>query len=95
MITDEILMKFKRRMHLGDYEDENLKGILEKSANALIETCGEYDMSDGAFEELVFERSRYVYNDALEFFEDNFLSDINKLILKNAFEEFGDEDEAL
>jgi hypothetical protein len=29
--------------------------------------------------ELVFERTRYAYNDALEFFEDNFLSEITSL----------------
>ena len=94
MITDEILAKFKNRMHLGDYEDDNLLDILNKSAIALKSDCGDYDMKDEAFEELVFERSRYVYNDALEYFEDNFLSEINKLSLRKALEEMSDSDEA-
>lgn len=90
MITDEVLERFKSRMHLGDFENDNLKDILEKSAAALRHDCGEYEMTDEAFEELVFERSRYVYNDALEFFEDNFLSEINKLSLRKALEEMSD-----
>lgn len=95
MITEDILTKFKNRMHLGDFEDDNLKDILNKSATALIIDCGDYDMTDGAFEELVFERSRYVYNDALEFFEDNFLSEINKLSLRKALGEMSESDEAI
>lgn len=94
MITLEVLTKFKNRMHLGDHEDDNLLDILSKSAISLRHDCGNYDMTDEAFEELVFERSRYVYNDALEFFEDNFLSEINKLGLRKALEEMGDVDEA-
>lgn len=90
MITSEILEEFKSRMHLGDHEDDNLKSILNKSAIALKHDCGDYDMSDETFEELVFERSRYVYNDALEFFEDNFLSEINKLSLRKALDEMGE-----
>lgn len=95
MITDKILTKFKNRMHLGDYEDDNLMDILTKSATALKNDCGNYDMTDEAFEELVFERSRYVYNDALEFFEDNFLSEINKLSLRKALDEMSESDETI
>lgn len=90
MITPVVLEKFKQRMHLGDFEDENLLDILNKSAKALIDDCGEYEIGDETFQELVFERSRYVYNDALEFFEDNFLSEINKLALKKALAEMSD-----
>ena len=92
MITDEILTEFKNRMHLGDHEDENLKSILDTSEDVLKEDCGEYDINnDKAFKELVFERSRYVYNDALEYFEDNFLHRINSLALTKVLE--GDPDE--
>lgn len=93
MIADENLTKFKNRMHLGDSEDDNLLDILNKSAIALKSDCGDYNMTDESFEELVFERSRYVYNDALEYFEDNFLSEINKLSLRKALEEMGDSNE--
>ena len=95
-ITNDILNEFKERMHLGDEEDENLKRILSSSSKALIMACGEYDIEkDEDFKELVFERSRYVYNDALEFFNDNFISHINNLSIGKALEEIvldGDSD---
>ncbi|MCQ6307430.1 hypothetical protein, partial [Bacillus cereus] len=47
-----------------------------------------YDLNkDEEFKELVFERSRYVYNDALEYFDKNFLSQINSLGIDKALEE--------
>ena len=90
MITTEILEEFKERMHLGDFEDENLKRILKSSYEDLKETCGDYDLTDETFKELVFERSRYVYNDALEYFEENFLTRINTLSMRKVL---GDQDE--
>lgn len=87
-ISDEILQEFKERMHLGDEEDDNLKRILFTSNKALIRVCGNYDLNkDEEFKELVFERSRYVYNDALEYFDKNFLSQINSLGIDKALEE--------
>ncbi|WP_284037914.1 hypothetical protein [Neobacillus sp. 114] len=75
-------------MHLGDHEDENLRRILSASVAALTRMCGDYDIDDDEeFKELVFERSRYVYNDSLEYFNDNFLSQINNLGLAKALEE--------
>lgn len=88
MITAEILQEFKDRMHLEDHEDENLRRILSASVISLKKACGDYDINaDEDFKELVFERSRYVYNDALEFFDNNFLSRINSLSLAKALEE--------
>jgi hypothetical protein len=90
-ITDTVLGEFKERMHLEDHEDENLRRILSASVVALKKVCGDYDInSDEDFKELVFERSRYVYNDALEFFNKNFLSEINSLGISKALE--GDSD---
>lgn len=87
-ISDEILREFKERMHLGDEEDDNLKRILSTSNKALLRVCGNYDLNnDEEFKELVFERSRYVYNDALEYFDKNFLSQINSLGIDKALEE--------
>lgn len=87
-ITGEILTEFKDRMRLGDDEDENLWRILSASNQALIRDCGGYDIAtDETFKELVFERSRYVYNDALEYFNTNFLSQINSLGIAKALEE--------
>ncbi|MCQ6286132.1 MULTISPECIES: hypothetical protein [Bacillus cereus group] len=88
VISNEILQQFKDRMHLGDEEDDNLKRILFTSNKALLRVCGNYDLNkDEEFKELVFERSRYVYNDALEYFDKNFLSQINSLGIDKALEE--------
>ncbi|MCQ6359954.1 MULTISPECIES: hypothetical protein [Bacillus] len=90
VISNEILQEFKDRMHLGDDEDDNLKRILSTSNKALLRICGDYDINndeDEEFKELVFERSRYVYNDALEYFDQNFLSQINSLGIDKALEE--------
>lgn len=98
MITPEILKQFKDRMKLSDDEDKNLTNILDASVAALQEDCGEYDLENLRFKELVFERSRYVYNDALEYFSTNFLTEINNLRLKSALEEIdldGDTDATL
>ncbi|EOV9525579.1 hypothetical protein ACN5TA_000470 [Bacillus cytotoxicus] len=87
-ISNEILEEFKERMHLGDDEDDNLRRILSASHKSLLRVCGDYDLNtDEEFKELVFERSRYVYNDALEYFDKNFLSQINSLGIDKALEE--------
>ncbi|MGH1324460.1 hypothetical protein [Bacillus pretiosus] len=88
VISEEILQQFKDRMHLGDDEDDNLRRILFASTKALIKDCGAYDINeDETFKELVFERSRYVYNDALEYFIKNFLTEINSFGIAKALEE--------
>ncbi|PER23503.1 hypothetical protein [Bacillus cereus] len=88
VISNEILQQFKDRMRLGDDEDDNLRRILFASNQALIKVCGNYDLkTDEEFKELIFERARYVYNDALEYFNQNFLSQINSLSIEKALEE--------
>ncbi len=86
-ITYEILIEFEERMRLERGEDPNLERILSASLFALKSNCGEYDMTNESFKELVFERSRYAYNDALEYFNTNFLSQINSLAVAKALEE--------
>jgi hypothetical protein len=83
-----MLNEFKQRMHFdGDHEDENLLRILNASVADLTRICGNYDVNtDETFKELVFERSRYVYNDALEYFNTNFLNQINGLAMSKALE---------
>lgn len=93
-ITEEVLDGFKERMRLGDEENQNLIRILSASNKALIRSCGNYDINtDETFKELVFERSRYVYNDALEYFNHNFLSEINSLAIGKALEDIVLEDD--
>ncbi|MBO1513257.1 hypothetical protein [Metabacillus bambusae] len=93
-ITEGILTEFKERMHLGDFENQNLRRILSASVMALRRSCGDYDIyTHEEFKELVFERSRYAYNDALEYFETNFISQINGLAIDKALEEIVIDDE--
>ncbi|MEK4715343.1 hypothetical protein [Sporosarcina sp. FSL K6-5500] len=87
-ITSDILLQFKDRMHLEGDEDANITRILTASEKELTRICGNYDINtDEVFKELVFERSRYVYNDALEYFNTNFLSQINSLSIAKALDE--------
>ncbi|WP_411736411.1 hypothetical protein [Paenibacillus sp. M2] len=75
-------------MHLDDEEDGNLLRILKASNDDLVRVCGDYDIqTHEVFKELVFERSRYVYNDALEYFNINFLTQINNLMLDKVLSE--------
>ena len=93
-ITDELLAEFKERMKLSDDEDANLTRTLKASIEDLIDKCGNYDVhTSERFKELVFERSRYAYNDALEYFNDNFLSQITALALSAALSVEVDVDE--
>lgn len=61
-----------------------MKRLLSFSIAYIQDKCGKFDIAgetndDKRAIELVFERTRYAYNDALEFFEDNFLSEITSL----------------
>ena len=86
-ITPELLSEFKDRMKLDDDEDDNLTRILKASVEDLQAICGNYDINTSErFKELVFERSRYVYNDALEYFYNNFLTQLNNLNIAKALE---------
>ncbi len=87
MVTDGLLKDFKARMHIfHDGEDDNLKKLLSLSLAFIEDKCGEFDVNSETninkrATELVLERTRYAYNDALEYFEDNFLSEIISLSL--------------
>lgn len=94
VITPEILEEFKNRMKLDDGEDDNLTSILQASYDDLRVVCGNYELTDSRFKELVFERSRYVYNDALEYFHENFLTQINNLSVSKALESISVEGDA-
>lgn len=76
-ITNGILKEFKQRMKLSHgTEDDNLKLLLSASFVAIKQSCGEFNLKNTQGKELVFERARYAYNDSLEFFADNFLTEI-------------------
>lgn len=90
MVTETLVEEFKKRMHIFHKgEDDNLKQLLSFSISFVESKIGEFDIEENKkAKELVFERSRYAYNDALEYFEDNFLSEILSL----SIESLGDED---
>ncbi|WP_096269558.1 hypothetical protein [Paucisalibacillus globulus] len=83
-------------MHIAHSgEDDNLKRMLSSSFAYIKSVCGEFNLSgeldtDLRAKELVFERARYAYNDALEYFDKNFLSDIHTL----SFDMLKDDDHA-
>lgn len=86
MVTQTIIEEYKERMHISHDEDDNLKRLLTSSVAYVKSKCGMFKIEgesdfDIRAKELVFERARYSYNDAVEFFEDNFLSEINSLSL--------------
>lgn len=88
MITPDILEEFKERMHITHYsEDSNISRLLSFSCAYLKQVCGEFDLTNERAKELVFERTRFAYNDALEYFDDSFSSQIHSLGMEIALKE--------
>ncbi|WP_100373079.1 phage head-tail connector protein [Bacillus sp. FJAT-45037] len=92
MITEGVVEEFKVRMHITHgAEDDNLKRLLSFSYADIKNKCGDFDITvDGPGKELVFERTRYAYNDAIEYFNNNFLNQINSFSFENLPEEGDD-----
>ncbi|WP_078597118.1 hypothetical protein [Evansella clarkii] len=92
-ITPEIVKEFKERMHIThSAEDSNLKRLLSFSYARIVRSCGKFDIATSeSGKELVFERTRYAYNDAVEYFEDNFIAEINSFALSLIKEEESEE----
>lgn len=82
-ITPRLLEDFKERMHISHgAEDGNLERHLRNSTAAIQRMVGKVDIyTNYEAQELVFERARYAYNDSLEYFEDNFISELTALSL--------------
>lgn len=79
-----LLKPFKERMrifHSG--EDNNLSRMLESSEANIISLVGSQRPTEPRVQELILERARYVYNDQVEFFYDNFQGDLMALSLEN------------
>lgn len=85
MITQNHVKEMKRRLKIfHTFEDEHIQLLLEQSYEDIKYRCQKFDMNEnnrGA--ELVYERTRYAYNDSLEFFHDNFLGQITSFALEN------------
>ena len=79
-----LLEAFKERMKIfHDAEDANLSRMLTSSERAILDLTDSFDASDSRVEELILERSRYLYNDQVEFFYANFQGEILELSLNN------------
>lgn len=79
-----LLEAFKERMKIfHDAEDANLSRMLTSSEKAILDLTDSFDASDSRVEELILERSRYLYNDQVEFFYANFQGEILELSLNN------------
>lgn len=79
-----LLGTFKERMKIfHNAEDANLSRMLTSSEKAILDLTDSFDSSDSRVEELILERSRYLYNDQVEFFFANFQGEILELSLNN------------
>lgn len=80
MITDTHVEEFKNRNRIFyDIEDDRIKNDLGMSYEDIKAKCGDFDMQQSSLgRELVYERTRYVFNDKLEEFHNNFLSSSNR-----------------
>lgn len=79
-----LLKPFKERMrifHSG--EDKNLSRMLESSETNILSLVGSQYSTESRVRELILERARYVYNDQVEFFYENFQGDLMALSLEN------------
>ncbi|AGZ26274.1 hypothetical protein [Staphylococcus pasteuri] len=85
MITDTHVEEFKNRNRIFyDIEDDRIKNDLEISYDDIQAKCGKFDINKVSLgRELVFERTRYVFNDKLEEFHNNFLSSIVQFQITN------------
>ncbi|EDN7323695.1 phage gp6-like head-tail connector protein [Listeria monocytogenes] len=94
-VSDTLLETFKERMHIfHDSEDSNLKQLLSFSIADLQDKCGVFNVDEhDRARELVIERTRYAYNDAIEFFDENFQSQITSLGFSLYVAESGGSDE--
>lgn len=94
-VTDQLLQEFKERMHISHDEDDNLKRLLSFSMAFVSSKVKNVNFETNLqAKELVFERTRYAYNDAVEYFENNFISQINSLILEAALKEMEENEDA-
>ncbi|MCD9065988.1 phage head-tail adapter protein [Staphylococcus pasteuri] len=84
-ITDDLLSEFKDYTKIShDTEDEYLKNLLKKSYSNLVSRFGEFNIyEDLEGQDLVFARSRYAYEDLLEYFNDNYQDDLINFGLNN------------
>jgi len=93
MLLDEV--KEKLRI-IGDDQDHMLLDLIGRSEAAINEIMGvELNYEEpGEAQELLLERVRYDYNNALEYFEENFAAKILRMQLQVAAKELSADGES-
>lgn len=80
-----MIEKLKKYLNItweDDDIDNRLEELLEQSKTSLNSLIGvELDYEDKELEELLFNRVRYAYNNSIEYFEENFHSQILRIQL--------------
>jgi len=81
MISNEILEVFKSRLRIThSSEDKMITSLLEQSYADIQYKCGHFNLEENIRgKELVLERTRYLYHDAVEYFEERFVNQIHSL----------------
>lgn len=91
----DLLPELKARLRIThNSEDIILKSMLEDSSYDIKVKCGNYEPENRQARELILERTRYVYNDSLEFFDKNFSSQLSSLALSLALNEIEVDEDA-
>lgn len=84
------LNAFKQRMRISTNDPDelaNLTRMLVASYTSILRLVGVLDATDPEVEELIFERTRYTYNDALDEFKENYKQNIRDVFLANQQED--------
>lgn len=92
VVDHPLLETFKERMRIfHGVEDHNLAFILKSSQEALDKHFGLSVLDKAGGQELVIERSRFVYNDKLELFAIAFQVELARFAVNHTLEEIKDE----
>ena len=92
------LKSFKQRMRINTEDPDeitNLTKMLIASYTSILRLVGVSDATDPEVEELIYERSRYTYNDALDEFKENYSQNIRDVFLANQPEESEESDDKI
>ncbi|WNN67390.1 hypothetical protein [Lactococcus lactis] len=96
--ADAHLKSFKQRMRINTEDPDelaNLTKMLIASYTSILRLVGVIDATDPEVEELIYERSRYTYNDALDEFKENYAQNIRDVFLANQPEESEESDDKI
>ena len=96
--ADGHLKSFKQTMTINTEDPDeltNLTKMLIASYTSILRLVGVSDATDPEVEELIYERSRYTYNDALDEFKENYAQNIRDVFLANQPEESEESDDKI